>query len=288
MRIRTLALSGAAVLAAVFGVAVPVSAATAAPAHHGGGGGGSTTPPPPTLTVTPSSLNFGSVEVGTTSAPQTLTVTNTGSTTGEVAGLDIQDPPGTDDTGGAGEFTLQVSGPGQDCAEVVLAPGASCSESLTFMPFLAGPQPIVVYVEADANGTEPYQNVATASVTGNGTSPGAVLASFTLPSQLAENNYEVVGGQSVTASVNLSTTIGGPCVTFSEPITVALSPVIYPAGIASAPSQVVVPAGQCSASFTVTTTATTGGGFLEVFGYAAEDPNQADVDAVGFGFTILP
>jgi hypothetical protein len=284
MRIRTLALSGAAVLVAVLGVAVPASA-TAAPAHHGGGG---TTPPPPTLTVSPSSLNFGSVEVGTTSAPQTLTVTNTGSTTGEVAGLDIQDPPGTGGAGGVGEFTLQVSGPGQDCTEVVLAPGASCSESLTFTPFLAGPQPIVVYVEADANGTEPYQNVATASVTGNGTSPGAVLASFTLPSQLAQNDYKVVGGQSVTITANLSTAIGGPCATFSQPITVALSPIMYPAGVASVPSQVVVPAGQCSASFTVTTAATTTGGDLQVTGLATEDPNLADVDAVGFGFTILP
>jgi hypothetical protein len=76
MRTRTLALSGAAVLAATLGVAAPASAVTAGPAAQGG----STTAPAPSFTITPGTLDFGSQEIGTASAPRTLTVTNTGST----------------------------------------------------------------------------------------------------------------------------------------------------------------------------------------------------------------
>jgi hypothetical protein len=115
---------------ALAALAVP---ATAAGDHGGGGGGGggggttTTTTAAPAVTLSPTSLTFAAQAIGTTSAPQSITVTNTGN-----AGLFINSAAtrGTN----ALDFT-QVS---DGCSGLTLAPGTSCTVSITFSPTASG------------------------------------------------------------------------------------------------------------------------------------------------------
>jgi hypothetical protein len=82
------------------------------------------TPCPPK--VSPGSLNFGEVALGTTSAAQTVTITNTLSTTLTFGTISLvgADP---------GDFGISANTCGSS-----LAAGASCTISLTFTPGAAG------------------------------------------------------------------------------------------------------------------------------------------------------
>ena len=79
------------------------------------------------LTVTPGALDFGSQNIGTTSAPQTVSVANTGT-----ANLTL----GTVGLGGPnpGDFLLS----GNCAANMVLVPNASCSLTLRFHALVVG------------------------------------------------------------------------------------------------------------------------------------------------------
>jgi hypothetical protein len=282
MRKRTLTASGAMVLAALLGAAAPAFAASGSPAAPGGS---RTAPPAPSLTITPKTLDFGSQEIGTTSAPRTLTVTNTGSTPAHVGWLDIQDPPGTGFQGSEGEFT---SNPNASCTNAVLAPGASCTVSLTFAPFALGPQPVVVDVMADNTGTDLYQVAATASVTGEGFTDGVYVGSVTVPGS-------VTGGQSVTGTIRTASTPGGSdCKTSTVPEEIILSATAWASvhgtivNVASLPSNhVIVPAGQCKATFTLTTSPVTTDVPGSVQARAADDPNDPPTRRSA-GFTVTP
>jgi hypothetical protein len=101
-------------------------------------GGSSTTPPidtdrkvyvigrPTALTVSP--IDFGTIQVGATSAPALATVTNTGISSVLPASIVA-----------GGEFAVVAGG---TCAvNAWLPPGASCTVALTFKPAAAGPRP---------------------------------------------------------------------------------------------------------------------------------------------------
>ncbi len=86
------------------------------------------------VSPTPSSLTFGTVAEGQTSAPQTVTITNTGAAPMTIEGLGL---------GGAnpGDFDLDdaslVLGAGT-CSGVALAPGAACTASVALRPAHTG------------------------------------------------------------------------------------------------------------------------------------------------------
>src|SRR5439155_430299 len=110
--------------------ALAVPAAAVGDHGSGGGGGGGVPPPPagaPAVTFTPTSLTFAAQAIGTTSAPQSITIANTGN-----ASLFINSAA----TRGANplDFT-QVS---DGCSGLTLAPGTSCSVSITFAPTASG------------------------------------------------------------------------------------------------------------------------------------------------------
>jgi hypothetical protein len=84
---------------------------------HGTGGG-------PELFVSPTSLSFGEVAVGSTSAAQTVTLRNAGSAP-VVLAL----------TGGTATAPFATT---QSCHGTTLAPGATCNISFTFAPTAAG------------------------------------------------------------------------------------------------------------------------------------------------------
>ena len=79
--------------------------------------------------LVPSSLNFGTVKVGTSSAPQTVTLTNVGSTsmsfTGIGGGISIGGP-------NHGDFSKTTT-----CGSSVAA-GGSCTVTVTFTPKATG------------------------------------------------------------------------------------------------------------------------------------------------------
>jgi hypothetical protein len=154
MRMRSLALSMMAAAVAVLAAAGSASAAT--PAHKGGGGGG-TGGAPASISISPGSMTFGPQELGTESDPQFFTITNTGSAT-EAIYIRFADADGTT---GSGDFnSLAAAG----CDEPdTLAPGASCTEPISFAPISAGLSAEVMDVAVGSfNGTP----VASATITG--------------------------------------------------------------------------------------------------------------------------
>ena len=82
---------------------------------------------PPSAGVTPSSLDFGSLTAGTSSAPQTVTVTNPGPIGITVSSLQFV---GT----GAGAFTTTSD----TCTGQTVASGGSCAVGVSFAPSSAG------------------------------------------------------------------------------------------------------------------------------------------------------
>lgn len=118
--------------------------------------------------VWPMALNFGGVTVGTTSTAQTTTLTNSGITTLSITSLSIVGTNATD-------YALT-----NNCGST-LAPGASCSASITFTPSASGTRSAVLTF-ADSAQNSP-QNVA---LTGTGTTSSVTLTptSLTYATQL--------------------------------------------------------------------------------------------------------
>ena len=82
---------------------------------------------PPTITLNPSSLSFGAVAVGTTSAAQTITLTNNGPGPLAISDMTIQGPNASD--------FLQTN----NCP-ASLAASASCTINISFKPSLNAPE----------------------------------------------------------------------------------------------------------------------------------------------------
>jgi hypothetical protein len=93
-----------------------------------------------TAKLTPSSLNFGSVTVGTTSVTKAITLKNVGTTALAVTGIAVT---GTN----AGDF-LQTHTCGAS-----LAPGASCTISVQFKPTATGARSAAISVTDNAAGS---------------------------------------------------------------------------------------------------------------------------------------
>jgi hypothetical protein len=111
-------------------------------------------PPPGSLTVSPSSLSFGTQPVGGTSPAQTLTVSNPGTTT--VTSLSV---------GVTGDFARTTT-----CG-TSLAAGASCSVSVTFRPTAAGARSGTVALSSSAPGSP-----LSVPLSGTGSDPSGNLA----------------------------------------------------------------------------------------------------------------
>jgi hypothetical protein len=93
-----------------------------------------------TAKLSPTSLNFGSITVGTTSAAKTVTLTNVGTTTLTITGISLT---GTN----AGDF-LQTHSCGSS-----LASGASCTINVQFKPTAKGTRSAVLGVSDNAAGS---------------------------------------------------------------------------------------------------------------------------------------
>ena len=140
---------------------VLVALAVSAPAFadgggRGGGGGGGGGGGAPVLSLSPTSLTFASQAIGTTSTAQTITATNTG--TANLFFNSVQE------SGEGLDFTMVEDG----CPGLTLAPGQSCTTSVTFSPTTTGTRTATLtFTDNAANSPQ----AVTVTGTGTGTPP---------------------------------------------------------------------------------------------------------------------
>jgi uncharacterized repeat protein (TIGR01451 family) len=117
----------------------------------------------PVAEVTPSSIDFGTVDVGTTSSARTVTITNTGDT-----GQDLVFSAATITGANAADFTF-VS---EHCVTTgVLEAGSSCTIELAFTPSASSGRSATLSITDNA-----ADSPQTVSLTGTGGTPSADLA----------------------------------------------------------------------------------------------------------------
>jgi trimeric autotransporter adhesin len=186
----------------------------------------STTAPParPALTASPSSLDFGTVLIGTAAAPQTITIRNTGNA--------ATTPASTVTGAGASDFAVTVNG----CNGRSLTAGASCTLTVAFSPTAAGVRS------------------ATVAVTGTGGASASARLSGTgqLNPVIAVSPGLAVPGQVLTAvgtnfppgvAVTLAWDIGGPAVTTAADAAGSFSvAIVTPSGLGDGTRLLVVTA----------------------------------------------
>ncbi len=119
----------------------------------------------PSVGLNPTSLDFGTRAVGTTSAAQSSTLTNTGNAPLTISGIALT---GTN----AGDFAQTNTCP---VAPSTLAAGANCTISVTFTPGAAGSRSAGVSVTDDAGGSP-----QTVALTGAGQAPAVTLTPTSL------------------------------------------------------------------------------------------------------------
>jgi centrosomal CEP192-like protein len=104
-----------------------------------------------TLGINPTSLSFGNITTGTSSAPQTVTITNTGNANVTISSITLSGG-GYSMTGGS--------------APVTLSPSQSLSLSVTFGPTVAGTANGSISIASNATGSP-----ATVTLSGTGVTP---------------------------------------------------------------------------------------------------------------------
>jgi hypothetical protein len=131
------------------------------------------------ISVSPTTVGFGSVATGSSSSTQAVTITNTGTASAAVSGLSI-----------TGDFSQT------NTCGTSLAAGASCTASVKFTPTAAGSRSGVLSVNAGGVTT-------TVALSGTGVAPGPILT--TDPTSLAFGST-VVGVTSATKTVSVTNT----------------------------------------------------------------------------------
>ncbi len=183
---------------------------------------GTGTPPP---VLSPSSVAFGTLEVGTTSAAQTVTLTNN-------SGVTITITSVATSSGNAADFK-----PASACG-TTLANGASCTISVTFTPSLAAAETSLLTVSATPASPSP------ASLTGTG-------SSFAFSASSGGTSLTVAKGQTATYMLQAAPVNG-----FTGTLTLTCSGA-PPLAVCTVPPTLTV--GATAATFTATvTTAATG------------------------------
>jgi hypothetical protein len=173
----------------------------------------------PSVTVTPTSLNFGNINVGTTSSPQTVTFTNNSGTSVTLTSVAIV--AGTP----AASATDYAVTSASTCAAGPVASGASCTVGVTFDPSVAAAETATL-VFTDSDSTSP-QNVA---LTGAGVTATTPDFSLTAPATLTiaqgssgSVTATVTPAGGFNSAVALSCT-GAPATTTCTPTPASLTP----------------------------------------------------------------
>ena len=121
--------------------------------------GNGTTPPPGDIDLTPSSINFGNVPVGTDSTPSTVTIQNTG--TGP---LQISAP-----VVGNSAFSISTDNCGPTYPRTI-APSSSCTLDVRFSPVSAN----LVNSNLTISSNDPDESSVQVGLSGDGTTPADI------------------------------------------------------------------------------------------------------------------
>jgi len=168
---------------------------------------GTGTVPPPGVTLSPTSLNFGTFTQGTASSAQTFTLSNN-----SAAAITITSPGITVTGSNAGDFAIQST---STCPAVngTLAASTTCIINIIFTPSTTSSESATLSV-SDTDSSSPQ----TASLSGTGTAPsGAVTLA---PSTLSFGNVNLnttSPAQTATLSNTKTTTLTITSVTFTGP-----------------------------------------------------------------------
>lgn len=215
-------------------------------------------------TLTPSTLNFNSQTLGTTSPPQAVSLNNTGSATLTISGVSISGPNASD---------FFVANTSNNCAGGSLLVGASCTVGVAFSPQAVGNLSATLEIFDNS-----AQSPRTVALTGIGLAPPTITLS---PTGLSFPG-QVVGSTSPAQTVTLATSGSG---------TLAISS-ISPSSNFNANSNCggsVAGGGNCS--ITVTFTPTTSGnltGTLVVASNAANGVQMVFLTGLGVDFSVSP
>ena len=148
-----------------------------------------TAPSTPAASLAPTSVPFGNVNIGTTSAPMPISLSNTGNATLNITGITI---------GGANPTDFAMA-TGANACGTTLAADATCVIYVTFTPASAASFSASLQVADNATGSP-----QTSALTGTGTTPPAPIASLT-PATLPFGSL-IAGTTSASMSAILSNT----------------------------------------------------------------------------------
>ena len=213
-------------------------------------------------TVSPTSLNFSSQTVGTTSAVQTVSLTNTGSATLMINGVSIS---------GANPSAFAISA-NSTCGGSLMV-GASCTVGVAFSTSAAGN--LSATLEIIDNSAQSPRSVA---LTGVGLPPPTVALSSTslsFPDQ-------VVGSTSPAQTVTLATSGSG---------TLAISSISASSNFNASNNCGASVTGGGSCSVTVTFTPSAAGnlsGNLVIVDNASDSPQMVSLTGLGTDFSVSP
>ncbi len=122
----------------------------------------------PNISVNPAQIDFGNVSVGNQSQPEVVTVSNNGNGTLNVTNVVINEAieSGYRNGGNSANFALNMNGGNDPCGSTSfsLAPGKSCTFTVTFTPQFAGTHNARVEITSD----DPDQQTAYVDLTGTG------------------------------------------------------------------------------------------------------------------------
>ncbi|HEX5411659.1 MAG TPA: choice-of-anchor D domain-containing protein, partial [Terriglobia bacterium] len=211
------------------------------------------------VVVSPTSLNFGSKNVGTSSTPQVITLTNYQSTALSISSIAIT---GTN----SGDYS-QTNNCGTS-----LGAGASCKINVTFTPTAAGTRTASLRVTDNASSSP-----QTTALTGVGIAPGATLS----PTSLTFGN-QPVGTSSAPQNVALSNPGSGTLNITSIGVTGDFSQ-------SNNCGSSLAPGSNCTISVTFLPAATgTRTGSLTVSDDATTSPQTANLTGTGVTATGIP
>lgn len=122
--------------------------------------------PAPNISVSPTSIDFGTVNVGNSSAPQSFTISNTGTADLHISGMSLSDTT---------NYSLNVNGGSSPCGSTTptIVPYGSCTVTVTFSPSSTGTKDANLTISSDDPDT-PTLNVPLSGIGVQDTTPPTI------------------------------------------------------------------------------------------------------------------
>jgi uncharacterized repeat protein (TIGR01451 family) len=232
-----------------------------------------------TLTINPTSLDFGNVAVGSPSAEQTVTLANTGN-----ASLDV-----TELTAAAAPFARTATGTCAATLPITLAAGASCTLTYTFSPTATGAANQVLTVTSSGTGSGSI-TLAGNGVQGNLTiTPAAVnFGDVNVGTPSAEQTVTLANTGNTSLDVTALTAAAAPFARTGTGTCAAALPITIAAGESCTLTYTFAPTAVGAASQNLTVTANApGSGTIALSGNGIAGEFSVTPNPVAFGNQLV-